>query len=120
MEVEVGKRYLFNATRKRCPWSTKCSDEFSDKYLYWDMVSGKEIYISKKNPEDSEEITLYVVDYGPTHWVTAVPGFGAARCDWDNFLQPFPQQATKSVCQCNLWISGCKCGAFKKEQQARV
>lgn len=36
-----------------------------------------------------------------------------------DFLSPLDAIKPKAICNCNLWISGCTCGVFKKEMSSK-
>ena len=112
-DIKVGEHYLFVLRTKsskglqffnKYPPKAQNSDLFYKKFPNWDRLVGKEVEILFLYPDG--KVNFFPIDYGHACWAI-VPA---------EFFQPLLQHAAKPVCQCNLWITGCKCGAFKAEQ----
>jgi len=115
-DIKPGIHYRFKLPQSnslalpiKYPATVKHSKLFSDKFPSWHDTDGAEVSILKiGRAAIAAIVTFYRVDEGPYCWAVAT----------SEFFQPIfqPIQAVKPACQCNIWMTGCKCGAFKAEQ----
>ena len=86
------------------------SADFSTKYPTWGLVDNKLVAVLEVL---SGLIKFRVVGDPTSCWATARPEFFQPQ---DALALP-EDSATK--CQCDVWITGCKCGTFKDEQKSK-
>lgn len=109
-EVGVGGRYYVDFKGRfrgsRTALSNFTSESFIEKYRLWDEIDGKEIEILNKGSSQNIDIEFCVVGDDPSL---------KARMRSD-FLFLRKESKTLTSCGCDIWITGCKCGAFKAEK----
>ena len=113
-DIKVGERYQL--TFKPDVAKTKVADascnsaEFVLKYLDTLMKEHQDkLVVVLRNPtkHSPPAVRFHFETDPPTCYCTIYPKF---------FKPLVAKSNSTSACQCNLWISGCKCGAFKAEQ----
>ena len=86
------------------------SVNFSTKYPTWGLVDNKLVAVLEVL---SGLIKFQVVGDPASCWATARPEFFQLQ----DALTLSEEPATR--CQCDVWITGCKCGIFKNEQKSK-
>lgn len=117
-DIKVGSLYkidLGHVYRNLPPQvGSTASSDFCAKYKTWGQVSGNIVKVLSK----SIDIMFCIISDPDTTWANIRPSFFSHQLAPDNKSAA----GTKAVvvpakCQCNIWISGCKCGAFKAEKK---
>jgi len=82
------------------------SEEFVSKHggVNWSTLQGKRIVILKRI---GLRARFHLEDDPPTYYTALSANY---------FKLILGSSSFRVACQCNLWISGCKCGVFKAEQ----
>lgn len=81
------------------------SDSFTKKYsnIRWNELNLYKAVIIEKSASFRDIVKIVIKDDPPECWAL----FNVC------YLEPMP---TPSICNCDIWISGCKCGVFQKEK----
>lgn len=107
-DIKVGETYTlhFENATSSIRRHRDNSEEFVNKYkgIRWSTLQGKRVVILKIIKQYAR---FHLEDDPPTHY-TALAA---------NYFKPIlGSSSLRVVCQCNIWITGCKCGVFKAEQ----